>query len=384
LFAYDLNEPDFAKVILQLAAQGRARVILDNAALHHNKDHTKMEDKFEDEFNRVKTGNAEVKRGKFGRYAHDKVIIILNTEGPTKVLTGSTNFAVTGFYVNSNHVLVFNDPTIAAVYHDVFEQSWIGNVKAQAFRATTFAQQPFSISPSLSITFSPHEQSYADKILENIATRIAQEENQPNGGCVLFAVMQMDNSESTVYKKLKDLHENSSVISYGISDAPGGIILHEPSKKHGILVSGKPGKTVLPAPFNQVPGISGHQIHHKFVVCGFNRPDAVVYCGSSNLANGGENKNGDNLLAFYDSEVATVFAIEAIALVDHFQFLDRCTREGDKNKDRTAAGLQAAEDPASSDAAVAAHWYLSTTDYWVKKYYDPGDLYCSDRLLFGQ
>src|SRR5206468_3764196 len=89
------------------------------------------------------------------------------------------------------------------------------------------------------------------------------------------------------------------------------------------LVTGKPVNTKLPPPFSQVPGVGiGHQIHHKFVVCGFNGHDPVVYCGSSNLALGGEKANGDNLLAIHDEDVATVFAIEGLALVDHFNFLD--------------------------------------------------------------
>jgi hypothetical protein len=49
----------------------------------------------------------------------------------------------------------------------------------------------------------------------------------------------------------------------------------------------------------------------------------VVYCGSSNLASGGEAENGDNLLAIHDADVATAFAIEALGLVDHYNFLDR-------------------------------------------------------------
>ena len=35
VFAYDLNEPDVMDILLKLAKQGRVRVILDNAALHH-------------------------------------------------------------------------------------------------------------------------------------------------------------------------------------------------------------------------------------------------------------------------------------------------------------------------------------------------------------
>ena len=38
MFAYDLNEPDVLDLLLKLAAKGRVRLILDNAALHHNAD----------------------------------------------------------------------------------------------------------------------------------------------------------------------------------------------------------------------------------------------------------------------------------------------------------------------------------------------------------
>ena len=48
-----------------------------------------------------------------------------------------------------------------------------------------------------------------------------------------------------------------------------------------------------------------------------------MYCGSSNLALGGEKSNGDNLLEIHDDDVATAFAIEALGLIDHYDFLDR-------------------------------------------------------------
>jgi hypothetical protein len=42
--------------------------------------------------------------------------------------------------------------------------------------------------------------------------------------------------------------------------------------------------------------------------------------------------------------------------------------------------------PAASGqlAAVAAGWFISTDDGWTKRYYDPKDLKCADRILFGQ
>jgi hypothetical protein len=118
----------------------------------------------------------------------------------------------------------------------------------------------------------------------------------------------------------------------------------------------------------------GHQTHHKFVVCGFNGPDPVVYCGSSNLALGGEQNNGDNLLEIHDPGVATAFAIEALGLVDHFQFLDRYAGKTKQKQPKPPASKQG--------AAASADWFLSTTDKWTDAYFDPNDLHSVDRRLF--
>ncbi len=45
-----------------------------------------------------------------------------------------------------------------------------------------------------------------------------------------------------------------------------------------------------------------------------------MFAGSYNLAAGGEEQNGDNLVCFADGGIATKFAIEAIQLVDHYRF----------------------------------------------------------------
>lgn len=372
VFAYDLNEPDFAGALIALAEQGRVRVILDNAGLHHSDTKPKPEDEFEKSFKKAATGAAEIKRGKFGNFAHDKVLVVRNAAGATKVLTGSTNFSVTGFYVNSNHVLVFDDPALAGTYADLFQQVWDGDVKRAAFVDSALANTPTTApnigDPPMQITFAPHSEDVAREILGGIVTRVGAETSRAKGN-VLFAVMGIGGKgENPVYEALRGLHAESRIFSFGVSDDPGGIALYEPRRKTGVLVTGKPVRSQLPPPFNQVPSLGlGHQIHHKFVVCGFNGPAPVVYCGSSNLALGGEQKNGDNLLEIHDPDVVTAFAIEALALVDHFQFLNRT---GQPTASRTAA----AED---------AGWFLSTSDGWAAKYFDSSDLHDVDRRLFG-
>jgi hypothetical protein len=181
--------------------------------------------------------------------------------------------------------------------------------------------------------------------------------------------MSVDQGSSPVYDALTELHENDGIFSYGISDDPGGISLYRPGERTGVLVTGKPLKTQLPRPFTQIRYVGGvgHQIHHKFVVCGFNGDDPVVYCGSSNLALGGEEENGDNLLAIHDRDAATVFAVEALGLVDHFHFLSRLAEEAHAD---------------TTSAAVAAGWFLSTTGRWAEPYFDANDLHFVDREVF--
>ncbi len=65
----------------------------------------------------------------------------------------------------------------------------------------------------------------------------------------------------------------------------------------------------------------------------------------------GSASNGDNLLAIHDGDVATVFAIEALSLVDHFDFLDR-----------SSAGPKSKEPASKIQAVEQAGWFLGTTD----------------------
>jgi hypothetical protein len=233
-----------------------------------------------------------------------------------------------------------------------------------------------AVTPPTEITFAPHSEEFATATLDGIAARIKEEGQRATGdGSVLFAVMSIDRGTSPVYTALTELHADDCIFSYGISDSASGISLYKPGRKTGVLVTGKPVRTQLPPPFNQVRNIGGvgHQVHHKFVVCGFNSDDPVVYCGSSNLALGGEQLNGDNLLAIRDPDVATVFAIEALGLIDHFHFLNRSTPKGQKTKPPAASRQQAAQ---------SAGWFLSTSGGWAKPYFDPNDLHYVDRLLF--
>ena len=104
-------------------------------------------------------------------------MIVSDGQGPRTVLTGSTNFSVTGFYVNSNHVLRFDDRDLAATYLELFETVWQADVHLAAYLRTTFSTETLSVDradlPHMEITFAPHSETFATDILQAIADRIA-------------------------------------------------------------------------------------------------------------------------------------------------------------------------------------------------------------------
>jgi hypothetical protein len=87
VFAYDLNEPDVLDRLLKLAKRGSVRIILDNAALHTSTATKKApEDEFQKMFDAAAKAPAEMLRGKFARYSHDKVFIVY--KGKSAIMLG--------------------------------------------------------------------------------------------------------------------------------------------------------------------------------------------------------------------------------------------------------------------------------------------------------
>ncbi|MBZ0203907.1 MAG: hypothetical protein K8I03_12885, partial [Ignavibacteria bacterium] len=318
VFAYDLNEPTIVQKIITLAKEGRVRVILDDAGSHSNP--TSWEAKFEKLFKQEAKDIDALFRGNYSGLAHSKIFILKQGNNAVKVLTGSTNFTTNGIYINANHLLIFSNPAVAKLYADVFDASF-GDAQMSSFKASGFAKDDHLINqqnlPDMTIRFSPHTKAVTEKFFGSITKIIKDAESD-----ILFAIM-IDDSKSDILDAIREHVKDDKIFTYGITDGREGLYLYKPDSKHGVKVSGKKTETALPPPFNKVADIPGHNIHHKFIVKDFKGTSPVVYCGSSNLAFGPEQGNGDNLLEIRDKDVVTCFAIEAIRLVDHFQWRNK-------------------------------------------------------------
>ncbi len=367
MYAYDFNDPVIAQMCLDLAAAGKIRMIIDNASLHIAAN--AEENDFEQRFKLKATGSAEIFRCHFARFSHCKIIILKKNDRAYKVLTGSTNFSYTGLYINANHVLVFDNENVATYYDDVFNICW-KNGNAPSFRLTNFALTARKFYkpavPTTEINFSPHNPEFATGLIDTMKKYVTDKKTKS----VLFSVMEMgDTTTGSLIPALRELHKNDAIYTYGITDGVNGddVSLYKPGKKNGLLINAKSASRELPPPFNKEYSLGlAHAIHHKFVVINFNKSDAKVYCGSSNLALGGEKENGDNLLCIKDSDVATAFAIEAIRLIDHYNF----------------RSLKDQEEKDKANGIPPKPVKLDDTGSWINRFYDENDIRCVERKLF--
>jgi hypothetical protein len=312
-------------------------------------------------------GTSNVRQGKFARYQHNKVFIKRDAGGNAqRVIYGSMNYSVRGIYVQANNVVVVDDPGTATMFAKAFDNAFANDVKAPPFRKDPIAQGYMVCSaaataelPKFSLALAPHTDP--EDSLGPMSQRIRAATSS-----VFFAVME-PTGQGPVLDTLRTIAAEPTVFSYGTVETNKGLAVQNPNGEMGIMTSFAALTKNVPVPFKQeTDGGEGMHIHDKFVVVDFNAANPTVFTGSSNLAAGGENQNGDNLAMIEDAAIANMYAIEAVALFDHFHFR------------KVMQTVTTAQPPLTL-------WYPgkpSASTPWWKAYYDPTQIQMRDRFLF--
>lgn len=359
---YELREPEIVRRLERLGP--RLRAIVDNHDAHAEP--TSNESVASD---RLQASGAAVKRGKFSRQQHNKVLVLRRNGSPYKALAGSTNFTLRGLYVQNNNTLVFTDTKVTTLLGAVFDRYFA--IIDQPRAASKFRQDPLSQvwhdcttagGPAVRLAISPH----ADPALtlNPIAQAIERAESS-----VLYAVVFLNQLTGRVRETLEELVLRST-FSYGIAQRTGGLSVFKPDGSRG-LVSFAYLAENAPEPFaaewsSYAGGDSrSNVLHHKFVVTDFNTPNAKVFTGSSNMAAGGERENGDHLILIEDGRVATSYAVEALRIFDHFHF-----RVAMREAETQRRVLKLAQPPVGGEHP------------WFREVFIPGHIKERDRLLF--
>ena len=368
VLAFDLNE---GEIVDQLEKLGpRLRAIIDNSVGGGSDGmgghgHPTSAESMSAARLAKSAGADHIKRTHFQRLQHNKVFIARRNGVPYKVLTGSTNFSFRGIYIQANNVLVFTSPDIATFYSNVFNLAFDNPSK---FRRGDLASKWFLLTgeghPPVQFCFSPHLKS--ELSLGPLAQAIDGATSS-----VLYSVAflsQSSRGKATAFDRLM----GRPIFSYGIVDKRGRLAVQKPDGSVGLVDFGYLGANA-PEPFqSEWSSGRGINVHHKFVVTDFNLPTAKVFTGSSNLASGGEQQNGDNLILIEDSRVATSFAIEALRLFDHLHFRSRMKEAAQGTKVQKQAATLALKKPTA----------ISGQPAWFEQYYVANSERERDRMLF--
>jgi phosphatidylserine/phosphatidylglycerophosphate/cardiolipin synthase-like enzyme len=338
---YESKEPDILARLVGLGS--RLRAIVDD---HGEQAHESSAESIS--FVRLVAAGAHGKRMHFSRQQHNKVFIVRRNGQAIRVLCGSTNFSLRGLYIQANNALLFDDATVATKFAEVFDAYWSD---AKKFRQNALSQRWWVVRDQpgsrVQLAFSPHSDSALS--LAPVANAIEQADSS-----VLYSIVFLNQITGAVHDALEELMHRS-LFSYGVAQRVGGLTVQKPDGSRGLLPFAFLGENA-PDPFKAEwsgnTDITANMVHHKFVVTDFNGVHPTVFTGSSNMAQGGEEDNGDHMIQIEDRKIALSYAIEALRLFDHFHFRVNAQSPG------ALSELRLARPPAPGKKPWFASYYL--------------------------
>jgi len=375
VMAYDLNEGDLVAHLESLGA--RLRIVIDDSTQKKKGVVTGHGTRGSDESKaatrlRKSAGASHVKRTHFYNLQHHKVLIARRNGVPYKVLCGSTNFSYRGFYIQSNNVLVFQDPGVAGLFGEVFD---IVFSDPASFRKSDLSKKWHLFQGAdgtrVHLCFSPH--TATDVALNPVRGAIEQATSS-----VLYNVAFLNLIKSGPTKEAFDRVITRSIFSYGVSDEASGMQVRKPNGSRGLVDFAYLAQKA-PEPFkSEWSGGGGINVHHKFVITDFNLPTGKVFTGSSNLSPSGENNNGDHLIMIEDPRIAVAYAIEALRVFDHLHFRNNMEdvfgKKGGKKKPKKPVSSIKLRKPTA----------ISGEPAWFEEFYEDGSSAMLDRLMFSR
>lgn len=323
MIAYDLNSPEILDELLKIGP--RLEIIIDNSGEHKGidkKGKSACEDIAE---SRLKAAGAKVIRQKMGQLQHNKLVILIDEETPC-VLTGSTNFSWSGLYLQSNHMVKISGNEAVTIFSNAFDQ-YFESKSAKDFEDSGFTSW-FDLKKGnldIKVTFSPHNSQTA--VLESLSKDICSAKSN-----VFYSIAFLAQTGGLVTEAINTVVNSDTIYASGISNrnASETVFVSGTSKNHGPAYV-----TALDdnRPLNFLKEYAGNiNMHHKFVVIDFGTENARVYFGSFNMSEPADIDNGEHLILAKNGKIATSFMIEALRLIDHYEYRNALQRYKDERR----------------------------------------------------
>lgn len=318
---YELHQRDLITKLSSIA--DRAHIILANGAAKK-----KGEDKNADSREEIRNAGVEV----FDRivdvtqkhFAHNKFLVISEKDVPKKVWTGSTNWTTGGMFSQVNNGVIIDDRKAAKIYlnewkalKDDVENSDSGygpELYAKNKSAFRFG------SGNTRVWFAPTE-DFRD--LEDVESLM---ENAKKG--ILF-LMFNPGPRNTFFNYIQDLQTRKpDLFIHGVINQDPGATSHNP------LIFFHRGQKIETDWNAIIPKAIGDQfkfwyeevsagmvtIHSKVLVIDPFSDEPFVVTGSHNFGPKASSTNDENLLIINDKRVAEEFAVNIMAVYDHYRW----------------------------------------------------------------
>ncbi|PSL34961.1 phospholipase D-like domain-containing protein [Chitinophaga ginsengisoli] len=318
---YELHQQDFLDKLCQIG--NRAHIILANGAAKK-----KGEDKNADSRALIKQHHVDV----YDRivdvtqkhFAHNKFIVISKNGHPLKVWSGSTNITPGGMFAQVNNGILIEDPALAQIYldewtalkRDVEEDK---NEYGDALYEHNSSARPFGNDDSR-VWFSPTSDF---KDLEDVESIMEDAKHS-----ILF-LMFNPGPNNTFFNYIQDLQSRKkSLFIHGIiNQDPGAssgnplIFFHKGQKVETDWDAILP-KNVSEAFSFWYKEISAGlvTIHSKVLVIDPFGEKPYVITGSHNFGPKASRTNDENLLVIQDASLATQYAVNIMAVYDHYRW----------------------------------------------------------------
>jgi hypothetical protein len=352
---YELNDPELISAIVDLGKD--CSLILANGAFKSNNPPNN------DENIKVRTQlkgkiNLLDRIVKTGHFAHNKFVVFCDAnERPQRVLTGSTNWTVTGLCTQANNGLIIDDPNIAANFLDAWNRIKAagndytpalvkGNSTAKTFQIDASAVTPWFVKTSaaqdleyarklinaakegiLFLFFNPGTfQQDASKwtLLQNILERHNSSNPNFNADLYFCGVVNQDIPQLTKSGGAPGVQSNSALDP--TVAAPNPVTLYqngvEPPLRlsHDVLVPHN-----IKSQFHdweqELLRAGIVNIHSKVIVLDPFGEKPVVMTGSHNLGFKASNANDDNLVIIEgNGPLAAAYAINIIAIFQTYRW----------------------------------------------------------------
>jgi phosphatidylserine/phosphatidylglycerophosphate/cardiolipin synthase-like enzyme len=355
---YELNDPELIAALTALGA--KANLILGNGAFQppEKDENAKVREQLKtttkiNVFDRIVSS---------GHFAHNKFLVVCDKDGKAQsVLSGSTNWTMTGLCTQANNGLIINDPAVA----DAFLQQWerlhrAGNDFPAELIKDNSTQKTFQVDDSsVTVWFTPTDAAQdlqqARRLINQAKEGIlflffnpGQFQDDPNHWTLLQSVLNRHQAGSNPYydpnlyirgvvnQEIPRLTEEPQVKQKaGARPASNELDPAAPVHPVALFTGGNTAPqrldqdVLVPAAIkdkfaNWMPemlGQSSVMIHSKVVIIDPFGDKPVVMTGSHNLGPKASAKNDDNLVIIEgNSALAQAFAVNIIAIFQEYRW----------------------------------------------------------------